>query len=813
MIRLITFGGLRLEQEGAPYTRAAIQRRQLVLLAMIAAAGQAGISRDKLVAYFWPEREPDKARNLLDQAFSAARRAFGSAVFLPGPTAVAIDSSVLPSDIAELNAALAAGDTGRAVALYRGPFLDGVFINDAPEFERWLESERGRLARECSAALETLAAQAAKTGDREGAIRYRRRLFELDPLSARAASGLIRALRAAGERAQAVEVARLYETLVREELESEPDTSVAALAASPMPQLQPEWPTADASSESGPSVPPASDRGTTVGRVGEDRATNKVWDGAAGRRPGAEVGGESVVSASSGGTMSGSAPPTPPTTQNALAAVIIAMAIVAAVLLSLLAIRHPSTPAATDVPASDVTGPSLAVLPFLNLSPSRENDFISDGVTEQLITELSKVRGLRVAARTSAFMFRSPGLDVRDVARKLDVATVLEGSVQTAGNRVRINAQLVDARTGYHLWTEQYDRDLRDLFGVQDEIAKSIVIALRPRLGGAAEPVTPPSQIAAPEAYLLYLQGRFAWHQRGAASIRRAIALYRSALAKDSDYVLAYAGLADAYAVLPIYETVRSDSIYDLAESAARHALSLDSSLAEPHAALGLVHIRRYRWDRAVQELRQAIALSPYYSTAHQWLGKALSEQGLLAEGESEIARALALDPLSAVTSYNLAQTLFWQRRYDAAREQNEATLQIDSAFFPAHTLMGYVLVSEGRAAESIPHFQRALELHGDSSADDLASLGYGYAMSGQREKARSLIPLTLAMRQRRGGSAADIGLLSLAVGDEQQAMDWLERALREYDSDLEAFVPSPLLDPLKRNPRYQALRRRMNLE
>jgi len=291
----------------------------------------------------------------------------------------------------------------------------------------------------------------------------------------------------------------------------------------------------------------------------------------------------------------------------------------------------------------------------------------------------------------------------------------------------------------------------------------------------------------------------------------RAVQLFEQALALDPALAAAHAGLADAYALLPIYTDVLPDVAYGRAATAARQALALDSTLAEPHATLGFVAMRRYAWADAAAELRRAVALDPNAAAAHQRYGKLLAVQGRFAEAESAFARALALDPLSAVLRYNRGQALFWGRRPAPAAQQFREALLVDSTFYPARLMLGFVAATSGREREAVAEFRRALDQ--DPMLDNQAILAYGHAAAGAPDTARRLLADVRARAAGARVSAADVGLAYLALGERDSALVWLRRALDEHDTELQAFVRAPMLDPLRGDPRFAEVLRAMNLE
>ncbi len=308
---------------------------------------------------------------------------------------------------------------------------------------------------------------------------------------------------------------------------------------------------------------------------------------------------------------------------------------------------------------------SAAVLPFADLSPGKDQEYFSDGLTEELITSLSRIHGLRVAARTSSFQFKGRNADVREVGRKLDVGAVLEGSVRRSGNRLRVTAQLSSAKDGYQLWSDSYDRDLADVFAVQEEIARAIVSALRVRLGGG-----PDSSLAAQptrnlEAYDLYLKGRFAWNQRtGAAALKEAVRYLEQAVAQDSSFARAWAALADAYILVVPYAGLSPTETWPKAKAAAQRGLLLDSTSAEAYTSLAYGSmLYEWNWRAAEENFGRAIAANPNYATGHHWYADFLAGRGRLDESLEQMRRAHELDPLSRVISSELGWVLLPQAR------------------------------------------------------------------------------------------------------------------------------------------------------
>jgi serine/threonine protein kinase/tetratricopeptide (TPR) repeat protein len=473
----------------------------------------------------------------------------------------------------------------------------------------------------------------------------------------------------------------------------------------------------------------------------------------------------------------------------------------------------PSPPSPSD--SERASGPSVAVLPLTNLSPDRENEYFSDGMTEELITALSRIDGLRVAARTSAFAFKGTRADIREIGTKLRVGTVLEGSVRRAGKRLRVSAQLINVADGYHIWSEEYNRELGDVFAVQDELARAIVGALRVRLELPDRPaaVLVKAATADLEAHDLYLQGRFFWNQRTYESLRTAVRYFERAIARDSAYAEAYAALAEAYVLFPNYIVSAPGEAYPKAKAAAVRALALDSTLGHAHATLGQVRAY-YEWDwrDAEEEFQRAIRFDPSYATAHSQYGEYLSSLGRHQEALAEADRAVTLDPLSRIISADKGADLIRSRRYDEAMVQLRATLEADPDFPPAHNYLGWAYLAKGMPAEAVAELETTVRLTGRRTG--IGRLAWAYALSGQRDRALEIIR-ELTQRSRREYVAPfQLAVAYAGLGDKDRALAWLERGATMRDpAGILSLLADPLLDPLRSDARFTRLLTRMGLK
>ncbi len=455
---------------------------------------------------------------------------------------------------------------------------------------------------------------------------------------------------------------------------------------------------------------------------------------------------------------------------------------------------------------------SVAVLPFENLSPDAENEYFSDGMTEELITALSRVEGLRVAARTSSFALKGRNPDVGEVRSRLGVETVLAGSVRRAGGRLRVTAELVDARDGYRMWAAAFDRQPGDAFAVQQELSEAIAEELR----GHLEPGAVPGRRHPPdaEAYDLYLRGRHAWRRRTRDGLLEARDLFERAIARDPSLARAHAGLADAFVVMTLWSDVPPGETYPRAKAAALQALALDSMLAEPHATLGNVHTM-YEWDwpAAERRFKRALELDPSSGNTYHWYGgDYLAAVGRLEEAVKTVERGRELDPLSVTINASYGLILYRVGRYGEALEHLESVRSMDPEFALVHSGIGQVHLIEGRYAEALEALERSVDSSVRHSAD-VALVGMARAMAGRREGAESLL---VELRQRDSAgyvSPAGMALLHLGLGDTAQAWTSLERAAEVRDPLLVyLFVSDPLLAGLREEERGEALLASMGL-
>jgi eukaryotic-like serine/threonine-protein kinase len=455
---------------------------------------------------------------------------------------------------------------------------------------------------------------------------------------------------------------------------------------------------------------------------------------------------------------------------------------------------------------------SIAVLPFVNLSPDRGDEYFSDGMSEELITALHVVPGLRVAARTSAFAFRNRNVNASEIGRDLNVATLLEGTVRRAGSRVRVSAQLINAAQGYQLWAEEYERDVKDVFAVQDEISRAIVQALQVTLRGAGDRPLVPRSTASPEAHDLYLKGRyFFWQRSEPGMLHKSAAYFEQAIAADTLYASAYSGLSDAYSVLSIWGYLAPREGFARAKAAAQRALRLDSTLAEAHTSLAIISLY-YDWDwpATERELSRASALDPQYAPAHLFRSWYSIITGRVADAIPEMQRARELDPLSGIINTRLGSMLYYAHRYDDGVAQLQKTLELDSTNALTHAELARTYLQQRRCDDALVATRLVPATLPNPEA---AASGFAQALCGHRAEALRL--LGDLKRQARGDYVipAKVAMLHAALGDRDSTFVWLERGYRARDAYMVFLKVEPLYDGVRGDPRFADLVRRVGLE
>jgi TolB-like protein/DNA-binding winged helix-turn-helix (wHTH) protein/Tfp pilus assembly protein PilF len=454
---------------------------------------------------------------------------------------------------------------------------------------------------------------------------------------------------------------------------------------------------------------------------------------------------------------------------------------------------------------------SIAVLPLKNLSSDPEQEYFSEGLTDELITRLASLKGLRVISHTSVVQYEDSRKPLPVIAEELGVDAVVEGTVLRADGRVRITAQLIEARADRHIWAESYERDQRDILALQKDVSQDIADNIRLSLNPAEHQRLAISGPISAEAYDLYLKGRYFWNKRTADGFEHAIECFQQAINKDSNYARAYAGLADTYALMSTYHLAPQSEFLAKARRAALRALEIDPTLAEAHTSLALIaEIHDWDWRTADQEYRLAMQLNPNYATAHHWYAECLAFQGRFDEALAESERARQLDPHSLIIAADRAAILYFQRQYDRAIEQAQAVLTVEPNFPRAHILV-FAYVQEGRFREALADIQDWRRI--DDTPWTWAVEAYVYGRSGQRTLAlQALATLRREVQNRPVDPAPMLTLANIGLGHNDKAIILLQKAYSEHTSDLTVLKVDPIYDPLRGDPRFQQLLRNARL-
>jgi TolB-like protein/Tfp pilus assembly protein PilF len=459
---------------------------------------------------------------------------------------------------------------------------------------------------------------------------------------------------------------------------------------------------------------------------------------------------------------------------------------------------------------------SVAVLPFANVGKDTATEYFADGMADELTTALARVPGLKVAARSSAFTFRDQTVDAQHVGKMLHVGNVLEGSVRREGGRLRVIAQLVNTETGLASWSDSYEREMKDVFQVQDELTHAIIAALYPTLSNAGHDSAETARLAlahAPRgtndlsAYDLFLQGRHYFGWGGASSLWKAIGFFQQAIAADSTFARAHAALAMSYDLLPDYGGARADSVIPIAEAHAEQALALDPGLADAHLALGDVRVHQWRWADAERELDRSVSLDPSNPTVHIWHAELLLGMGEVADAVSHAKMAQALDPLTAATNQTLSRTLLDARKYSEAAEAATKGLAIDSTFSGLYVSLIEAEMLSGHADSAARVADRALRIARRGLGVRSAAI-WAYTRAGRKNDAETLLAELRRDQSAGNVSALDMAHALLAFGQTDSALVWIGRSLTRHDAepDWNGLACDPTYDALRRDARFVAL-------
>ena len=748
MFSLKLFGSPTLEIESATVTGRPVQRHRLALLALLALAPGQRMSRDKLIAYLWPERDAENGRNLLKQASYVLRVELGESALLSENDELKLNTQLVEVDAVAFDAALGMSDFSTAVQLYRGPLLDGFFLSAAEEFEEWIEQERVRYATAYGGALEKMAVISEFEGDFVRATEWWKRRAAHDPHDSRVAARLIQALDAGGNRALALQHAAIHQHILEQEFGIEASAELTHLVE----QLRktPEPP-------------------TELVRTTPAEAPARSSDSS------------------------------PLVTRNRRSHVGV---VIAAIVLAALAVY-------AAWPRTNGIEPSVAVLPFINLTADSGNDYFSDGLTEDIITQLSLIDGLKVISRTSSMFYKGSKKPVRQIASDLRVGHVLEGSVRRDSAGIRITAQLIDARVDHHVWAQNFEFTADDSFRAQDEIAAAVARALAPSFKRGKQTEVAGIGTRDPQAYDFYQRGRHFWNMRTREAHARAVANFRSAIERDSSYANAWAGLANTYmtSFQLGYTDLGEEETYSRMKWAAERAIALDDRSADAHTALSSVLWWQRNWPGAERELRRALELNPGDANARAWYMQLLGGMGRLKEALREVRRAHEQDPFAIIVTLNHGWICYLLKDYDCAAEQQRSAAELNPGWPAAHVQLAVTLAHQGLHSQAQSAAARAYRLAPQNSYVT-ADVAYVHARAGRVAQAREMLA------RAKVGTPPDafkIARAHVALGEPDSAMTWVERSPWRFPH--RAVRWDPALDPIRSDVRFKKLVARIDRE
>ena len=455
----------------------------------------------------------------------------------------------------------------------------------------------------------------------------------------------------------------------------------------------------------------------------------------------------------------------------------------------------------------------IAVLPFTNISRDQEDEYFADGITEEIISSVSKTKGLRVIARTSVMQYKGSSKAIADIGRELNVGSILEGSVRKAGDKIRISVQFVETSDEEPRWSQVYDREISDVFAIQSEIARMVAEALREHVLGEVPKQGEGRATISTEAYINYLRGRQFWNKRTEKDLKKAIEFFEKALENDEKYAQAYTGLADSYAALALLEFMAPNEAYPKAREAVGKALALDANLAAAHTSLGLIRFQ-YDWDwqGAEQELQTALDINPSYAPAHHFYADYLKAMGRFDEAIAEIEKARELDPLSLAINTGVGHVLYLSRQYDKAIEEYKRAVELDPSFMATHIWFGRPYLEKGLFAEAIAELETGVRLSGESTLA-LSMLGHGLASGGQEDEALQILEKLKKRAQNEYVPSYWIAVIYNGFKDKDQTMSWMWKAFDERSSWLVWSKVEPRFDWLRNDLEFQSLMEAMKLQ
>lgn len=459
------------------------------------------------------------------------------------------------------------------------------------------------------------------------------------------------------------------------------------------------------------------------------------------------------------------------------------------------------------------TRPSLAVLPFCDMSPQKDQEYFGEGIAEDIISNLAKIRGLRVMARASSFSFRNSTDDIKEIGHRLGVGSILEGSVRRIGDRIRITAQLIDVESGYHLWSERFDRVMKDMFEIQDEISLSIADRLEVKVGESMNGLQTRRHSDNTEAYCQYLRGRYFWNMRTGDSLKKAIEFFEKALEIDNEYALAYSGLADVYRALPDYASYSPREAYTKARDMANRAIEIDGSLSEAHASLAVILNHMFDWEGAEREYRRAIEINPGYATAYHWFALYFMYRAEFSQAVEKMNKAYSLDPLSLPINRDTGTVCYYAGEYDRAIDALHKTLELDPNFSLVHELLGRVYLKKGMHQKALEEFKKEKGFSRSWRPVLDAWIAITCMEMGMQQDAEKLLEELKLKAVDMYISPYSLSWIYFALNDTEKGFQWLEKAYDERDSWLCEIKVEPVFEKVRQDPRFIALLKKIGLD
>lgn len=454
----------------------------------------------------------------------------------------------------------------------------------------------------------------------------------------------------------------------------------------------------------------------------------------------------------------------------------------------------------------------LLVLPFVNMSNDPEQEYFSDGLTEELITNLSKLKNIRVISRTTSMKYKGATKEVKTIGIETGASYIMEGSVRKHGNKLKITAQFIDAARDVHLWANVYRGTMDDIFDIQEQVAEKIVNALRIQLTGEEKSSLQRRYTENSEAYQLYLQGRFFWNRRNEESLKMAIHFFEKAIEKDHEYALAWAGIADTYSLMGEYTIISRRKLYPKQMAAVNKALEIDNRLGEAHISLAIsLMLNEWDWKNSEKEYKLGIELSPNYATGHHWYADWLLYNGYIPEAYDEISLAVELDPVSQGILKDKGTLYYYSQQYDKAIEIAKKTLELDPDFFPAYRLLSLAYTSLGKFDEAIAENERWGRGTKSSIKTDL-SLAYIYVVSGRDGNARKIIEQPGLEDLLGANDHRSMALVYAALGEKDKAFEWLERSILKHEESVCSLMIDHKFDPVRKDPRFDTILKKIGL-